>query len=637
MSEREKNARILFVAGGLPLLRGGARLLGDAGHQVIEAATGQEGLRLAQEWKPDLVLLGVMLPDLNGVEVCRRIKADPQLANTHVVILSATRAESDSPTEALEAGCDDYITWPVPNQELMAHVAALLRLKRTEQALQKLAYDLGERVKELNCLYGISQLIGRQGMQLQEILQGAVNLIPPAFQYPDAACARISLDGQEFRTQNYRETAWRQVADLLAHRQRVGVLEVCYLEEKPEADEGPFLVEEVKLVQTVAEHLSRAAERLWAEEALEASEVRYRRLFETAQDGILILDADTGQIADVNPFLVEMLGYSPEELRGKRLWEIGLFKDVTLSRSAFVELQSKGYIRYADLPLEASDGRRIDVEFVSNVYLVDHERVIQCNIRDITARKRVEEALQQRTAELEARNEELDAFAHTVAHDLQGLVGLVTGYAEVLAEDHTGFSDEELERCFSAVVHNGHKISEIIDGLLLLAGARKMAIKIEPLGMPSIVAEAQRRLASMIAEYEAEMVVPDTWPAALGYGPWVEEVWVNYISNAIQYGGRPPRVELGAEAQPDGMVRFWVQDNGSGLMPEARARLFIPFTQLAHLNGKGHGLGLSIVQRIVDRLGGQVGVESEGVPGRGSVFSFTLPGVDDQSQDGQSS
>jgi two-component system sensor histidine kinase/response regulator len=133
------------------------------------------------------------------------------------------------------------------------------------------------------------------------------------------------------------------------------------------------------------------------------------------------------------------------------------------------------------------------------------------------------------------------------------------------------------------------------------------------------------------------MVVPDTWPAALGYGLWVEQVWVNYISNAIKYGGRPPRVELGAEAQPDGMVRFWVRDNGSGLMPEARARLFVPFTQPAHLHGKGHGLGLSIVRRIVDRLGGQVGVESEGVPGRGSVFSFTLPGVDGQNQDGWSS
>jgi len=259
------------------LQRVGAALLGDAGYEVVEAATGQDGLRLTQELKPDLVMLDAMLPDLNGVEVCRRIKADPQLANTHVVMVSVTQAESDSPTEAFEAGCDDYIAWPVSNRELLARVETPLRLRRTEQVLQKLAYDLGERVKELNCLYGISQLIGRQGMQLQEILRGAADLIPSAYQYPDVACARITLNGQEFRTQNYRETVWRQAADLLVRRQRVGALEVCYLEEKPEADEGPFLTEEAKLVQTVAERLSRAAERLQAEEALEASEVRYRR------------------------------------------------------------------------------------------------------------------------------------------------------------------------------------------------------------------------------------------------------------------------------------------------------------------------------------------------------------------------
>jgi len=132
-------------------------------------------------------------------------------------------------------------------------------------------------------------------------------------------------------------------------------------------------------------------ERRQAEEALKTSETRYRRLFETAQDGILILDGETGKISDVNPFLVEMLGYSHEEFLGKRLWEIGAFKDRKASKAAFSELQSKGYVRYDDLPLETQDGRPMAVEFVSNVYLVNHRNVIQCNIRDITFRKRIEE------------------------------------------------------------------------------------------------------------------------------------------------------------------------------------------------------------------------------------------------------
>src|SRR5271157_181478 len=132
-------------------------------------------------------------------------------------------------------------------------------------------------------------------------------------------------------------------------------------------------------------------ERKQAETKLQASETRYRRLFETAQDGILILDADTGQIHDVNPFLVDMLGYTPDEFLGKKLWEIGAFKDIEASKAAFTELQRKGYVRYEDLPLSARDGREMAVEFVSNVYQVNHHKVIQCNIRDITERKQAEE------------------------------------------------------------------------------------------------------------------------------------------------------------------------------------------------------------------------------------------------------
>jgi signal transduction histidine kinase len=136
----------------------------------------------------------------------------------------------------------------------------------------------------------------------------------------------------------------------------------------------------------------------------------------------------------------------------------------------------------------------------------------------------------------------------------------------------------------------------------------------------------------MIQTCRAEIVLPDAsaWPEALGYAPWVEEIWVNYLSNALKYGGTPAaslRVELGATAQDDGMVRFWVRDNGPGLSPEEQAQLFTPFTRLDRVRAKGHGLGLSIVRRIVERLGGQAGVESQGVSGRGSVFYFTLPGA----------
>ncbi len=151
-------------------------------------------------------------------------------------------------------------------------------------------------------------------------------------------------------------------------------------------------------VSTIAHDIT---DRKLAEEAQIESEMRYRRLFEAAQDGILILDADTGQIVEANPFLINLLGFSREQFLGKKIWEIGLFKDIIANKDNFQELQREEYIRYEDLPLETADGRKIAVEFLSNVYEVNNTKVIQCNIRDINKRKLVEEALSQKNKELD--------------------------------------------------------------------------------------------------------------------------------------------------------------------------------------------------------------------------------------------
>lgn len=151
------------------------------------------------------------------------------------------------------------------------------------------------------------------------------------------------------------------------------------------------------------------------DEKLRASEVRYRRLFETAKDGIFLLDAETGRITDVNPFLVDMLGYSHGELMGKALWEIGPVKDIQASQEAVRHLQDKEYIRYDNLPLETKSKQRVQVEFVSNVYLVDGARVIQCNVRDITARKQAEDALVKLNEDLSTRVDEMKLRDHEMS------------------------------------------------------------------------------------------------------------------------------------------------------------------------------------------------------------------------------
>jgi PAS domain S-box-containing protein len=389
------------------------------------------------------------------------------------------------------------------------------------------------------------------------------------------------------------------------------------------------LVAEVKaLRQRVAELETAGIQRQRAAAVLQVSEARYRRLFESAQDGVLMLDANTGRITDVNPCLLKMLGYSRGEFLGKRLWEIGLFKDSAAARAAFSELQSHGSIQYEDLLLKTSDGRCLNVELVSNVYWADQQRVIQCSIRDITARKQAEAALSQSMLELQKRNEELDAFAHTVAHDLKNPAFVINGNAQLLLRDYATLSDGERQQHVKIIEQTSRRIGTIIDELLLLSRLRKSEVETSPLDMMRIVAESISRLADNIKAARAEIVWPDSsaWPMALGHGPWVEEVWTNYLSNALKYGATPPavpRIELGAALHPDGMVHCWVRDHGRGLTPEEQANLFIPFTRLDQVRLTGQGLGLSIVRRIVEKLGGQVGLESQ--VGQGSTFFFALP------------
>lgn len=219
-------------------------------------------------------------------------------------------------------------------------------------------------------------------------------------------------------------------------------------------------------------------------------------------------------------------------------------------------------------------------------------------------------------------NAELDAFAHTVAHNLKNPLSLIVSYAELLRSELI-LSDQQ-QTFFIALTRNAHKMNSVIDELLLLAEMRKKEIEMKPLNMGRIITEAQQRLSHMIQDYQVKISMPEHWPQAVGYGPWVEEIWANFISNGIKYGGKPPHLKFGATERSDEMIRFWIRDNGPGLNPQEQEKLFVPFTRLNELDTSGSGLGLSIARQIVEKLGGQAGVESEG-PGKGCTFYFTLP------------
>jgi two-component system, sensor histidine kinase and response regulator len=240
--------------------------------------------------------------------------------------------------------------------------------------------------------------------------------------------------------------------------------------------------------------------------------------------------------------------------------------------------------------------------------------------------------LRRLNAELKARNAELDAFSHTVAHNLKSQLAPLIGYAEMLDMDYLDVLGSNGAECVRRILKVGRKLGNIVDELLLLAQLRAVEVPIVPLDMGRLVAEAQHRLIYMVQEKQAEVIFPNSWPIVLGHGPWVEEVWVNYLSNGLKYGGNskkglPPRLELGCGPTHSltgaDDVCFWVRDNGPGIASEEQALLFTPFTQLYQIRARGYGLGLSIVQSIVQKLGGQVGVNSRA--GAGSTFWFTLP------------
>ncbi len=234
-----------------------------------------------------------------------------------------------------------------------------------------------------------------------------------------------------------------------------------------------------------------------------------------------------------------------------------------------------------------------------------------------------QKTLEKQKRELEQQNSELEAFVHTVAHDLKNPLNVITGFSNILVEDLGPSIEAEWLEYFRNIKEAGQKMNHTIDALLRLASIRSNDVQMNTLDMAEIVIQVQLRLADMFEKYQGKIITPTIWPSAQGYAPWIEEVWINYIGNGLKYGGESPNLEIGATPDKKGYIRFWILDHGRGLTQEEQNRLFVPFSRISKTRFKEHGLGLSIVQRILEKCGGEVGVESQ--IGQGSCFYFTLP------------
>jgi PAS domain S-box-containing protein len=287
----------------------------------------------------------------------------------------------------LERWRDNFV-YKLPSGEIVAVFSDETERKKADEELRKRTLDLSERIKELNCLYGISKLIENKDATLEQVLQGIVNLVSSAWQYRDVACARIVLDDQEYKTDDFRETPWKQTSLITAHGKQIGTLDVCYLEERPEEHEGPFMSEERRLLDAVAERLGRIVERNQAEVALRLSEERFRAIFESAEEYISIKDRDLRFVL-VNPAIERLVNREAGDMVGLRSREL-------FGNAAGAHLE--------DVDLRVLDGESVDEErtipvqeiprtlHFTKVPLRDAEGVVIgiCTIaRDITERKRI--------------------------------------------------------------------------------------------------------------------------------------------------------------------------------------------------------------------------------------------------------
>jgi PAS domain S-box-containing protein len=380
---------------------------------------------------------------------------------------------------------------------------------------------------------------------------------------------------------------------------------------------------------------------------MKRSELRFRRLFESTQDGIISLDFATRKITDANPFITKMLGYTRDELIGRELWQIGLLKDESASQSAFRELQERGFIRYEDLPLETKGGERRDVEFVSNLYDEDGQKVIQCNVRDITDRRVNDAALRNAVDRLrsaqratERASKAKDEFLAALSHELRTPLTPVLMAVAALREDARIPAD--VREQFAMMERNIGLEARLIDDLLDLTKVSqgKLQLRIESCdahhligrAIDIVLQDAAEKSITIERAFEARrrfvMIDPTRFQ---------QVIW-NLLRNAVKFTPKGGKIFIRTgeriDREGENWLRIDITDSGIGIDPARLEQIFKPFDQ-GGLTGDhrfgGLGLGLAIARAVTDLHGGSISASSAGV-NRGATFVVELPCALDQPQ-----
>jgi PAS domain S-box-containing protein len=502
---------------------------------------------------------------------------------------------------------------------------------QTNHELRKRTHELGERIKELNCLYGISKLVDKPDASLDDLLRGAVELLPRAWEYPEVACARITLEGRSFPTANFRETVWRQASNVVVRGEHSGMVEVFYLEERPEGDEGPFLKEERELIDAVAERLGRIVERWRSEDALRESEAKYSALVEKAKDGVIIVQDEACKFA--NSAVSETTGYTQEELLTMPIWEV-----VVPEMRGEIARRHRSRIAGQKLPdfyearIRCRDGTTLDVEASVAVIQYQGRPAVMAVVRDVSEQRRTQEALQrayvqeatlrhQLEEEMKRRTDFLRALVHELKTPLTAVLAssnaLVSHLQEGIALDFA----RSIERGASRL---DRRISELTD--LARGEIGVLHLQLESVDVGDLLLEIAEDMVPMASDNGQDLVLdmPAKLRAVAGDRERLRQVTANLLGNAFKFTPAGGRITLGAVEKDDHLV-IYVQDTGPGVEKEHQGTLFDLYRRLPTGSSRagGLGIGLALSKALVEAHDGQIWVTSE--KGKGSTFGFSVP------------
>jgi PAS domain S-box-containing protein len=577
--------------------------------------TRESFIAALEEFRPDVALLDYKLPGFNGREALGMVrKSHPDIP----VIMVTGALGDEAAIELLKSGARDYVLKdnlarlaPAVREALQmehdhrARLAAENALRESEirfRALTENSSDITTVIAPDGVMLFDSPSINRLlGYEPGELLgSNTFDLIHPddVERTRDTFAALVKKPGE---------------LDTMEHRMRTKDGRWRVFESR-----GVYLPD-VAGINGVVINARDITERIQAGLAVRRSERRYRRLFEAAKDGILILHPATGDIIDVNPFIVDMLGYSRAELLQKKLWDIVAFDDVEACKNVFVELRTQGYIRYDNLPLKTKAGNRVDVEFVFNLYSENSHRVMQCNIRDITGNMRVERGDMERMK---------DDLISTVTHELRTPLTTLLGFVDLLqSHEHSAGSQRDyLDMIGKEGERLGKLLSDFQDIQLIEAGRQEYHF--QPVDLKALLEEVRESFAKAGTLHAFDLELPASLPRVHADAGRLHQVLENLLSNAVKFSPQDGHITLGAQLVDEG-VEIRVTDPGVGISAADLPKVFDKFYRVKHPMmqvAPGTGLGLALVKNIVAAHGGRVWAESEA--GHGSTFYFTLPVAD---------